>query len=196
MSRFNIYNLITYEEYIKSNKDISQIYLSRLQCKHILYENEKNTIFLDLAEKVGYKWTLFGSHRELPEEKRVEFELDRINSMAASDINRAVRIVRVSNGKIFVDNTHWALSFMKRLGVKAKLRDIPFYLVDFCHEVPLIVDVSNSVLRTNKDMKNAVNAAGDIEERIQNGWRPNNISYTIGQFQDEINAYLSKSLDF
>lgn len=189
MSRFNDYILKTYEEYIKTNKDVLELNISELECKHILYKNTDTKLFVNLAEKVDYKWVVFGSHRELKKEKRVQFEINRINEMAKSTTSRAVRIVKTSNGKYFVDNTHWVLAYLKRYGENTKLKDIPFYLVDFYHTVPIIVDVNSSVIKNDEDMKNAVNAAGDVEERIEQGWRPNEIKYTIKQFEEEIAEY-------
>ena len=199
MSRFNDYIFKNYDEYIISNKDISNLKLSELECKHILLKTEDTKIFVDLAEKVDYKWVVFGSHRGLDEKDRVQFEINRINEMIKSTTSRAVRIVRTSNDKYFADNTHWILAYLKRIGDNAKLSDIPFYLVDFCHEKPIIVDVKNSVIKNHEDMKNAVNAAGDVEERIEYGWRPNGISYTIKQFEEEISQYeefIKKNFDF
>lgn len=188
MSLFNNYILKTYKEYIKSNKDIQEMKISELECKHILFKNEDNKIFADLADKVGYKWVLFGSHRGL-KEGRAEFEIARINDMAKSASSRAVRIVKTSNGKYFADNTHWILAYLKRFGGNLKLKDIPFYLVDFCQSIPIIVDVNNSVIKKHEDILNAVNAAGDVEERIEKGWRPDNIVYTIRQFEGEIKKF-------
>lgn len=195
MSRFNDYILKKYEEYIKSNKDVLDLKLTELECKHILFKNTGTKLFVDLAEKVNYEWVVFGSHRDLAEKDRVQFEINRINDMSKSKNSRAVRIVKTSNGKYFADNTHWVLAYLKRFGENAKLKDIPFYLVDFCHNVPLIVDINNSVLKNDQDMKNAVNAAGDVEERIEKGWRSKSVVYTIKQFDSEIKEYEDNRLE-
>ncbi len=195
MSRFNDYILKSYEEYISFNKDILNLILSELECKHILCKNFDNKIFVDLALKVDYKWVVFGSHRNLKEEDRIPFEINRIKDMSKSTISRAVRIVKTSNGKYFADNTHWVLAYLKRFGENTKLKDIPFYLVDFSHKVPLIVDVNNSVIKKDEDMRNAVNAAGDVEERIEKGWRPNNVVYVIKQFECEIKRFEENCLE-
>lgn len=189
MSRFNDYDLKNYEEYRKNNYDILELKLGDLECKHILFKSNENKLFVELAEIVDYKWVVFGSHRGLDEKDRMQFEINRINNMSKSTFSRAVRIVKTSNGKYFVDNTHWALAYLKRLGNNVKLKDIPFYLVDFCHETPQIVDVNETVIKNDEDIKNAVNAAGDVEERIENGWRPNNIVYTLEQFDREVKIY-------
>ncbi len=195
MSRFNDFVLLSYEEYEKFNQDVLDLKISELECKHILCENTDNQFFVELAKKVQYQWVVFGSHRGLKEEERIQFEINRINDMASSDFCRPVRIVKTDNGKLFADNTHWVLAYLKRFGDNIKLKDIPFYLVDFCHKIPLIVDFNNSVIKNYEDIKNAVNAAGEIEERIEKGWRDDNISYTIQEFCDEICEFEEKSIE-
>ena len=122
----------------------------------------------------------------MKEEERVPFEYNKICEMSKSLNLRPIRIVITSNGKIFVDNTHWAIAYMKRFGQDIKLSDVPFYIVDFNFEKPYIVDVKGTVIKNEQDIKRAVNAAGDVEERIQKGWRPRQISYLLGDFAIEL----------
>lgn len=182
------FKIINFEEYIEQNKEIKDFLLRDLECKHIPIPNNSNKIWISLANKVGYKWVLFGSHRLMPETQRLSYEIERVNKMYESDISRPIRIVRTSNSMYFIDNTHWALAYLKRYGVNVKLLKIPFYIIDFTQKNPTIVDVNNSVIKEEQEIKNAITTANKIETRILKGWRDKNYSYTLNDFIMDLNS--------
>ena len=188
MSTFSDFVLVDFEDYCKVNFDVSRLRLADLECKHFLFTNEKTRVFAELAEKVNYKWALFGSHRGTAEKDRVDFEIQRIREMALSSVDRPVRIVKTSDGKIFVDNTHWALAYIERLGLGVRLCDIPFYVVDFSHSAPIVVDVKDSVFKDRSHIKGAVEAASEIEKRLRKGWRPQSVTYKLKDMIKEIES--------
>ncbi len=134
-----------------------------------MIDTKENNTFVKLAKQVDSKWVLFGPHRGLNEEDRIPFELNRISNMASSSNNRAIIIVKTNNKKYFSDNTHWTLTYIQRFGNNVKLKDIPFYIVDFTSKKPLIVDYKNSVIKNDEDIQNAINSAKNIERRIKQG---------------------------
>lgn len=182
------FKIINFEEYVIQNKEMKNFLLISLECKHIPTFNNNNKIWLNLANKVGYKWAIFGSHRLMPEEQRLQYEIERVNKMYESAISRPIRIVKTSNSMYFIDNTHWALAYLKRYGLEVKLIKIPFYIIDFTQKIPLVVDVNNSVIKEEQEIKNAITAANEIETRVLKGWRNNNCSYTLKDFITELKS--------
>lgn len=128
------FEFLQFEEYVLLNPEICKLYLKDLECKHIADDSPKNKIWLELAKKVGYEWAIFGSHRKMQEEMRLNFEINRIIEMSRSQTVRPIRIVKTSNNKYFVDNTHWSLAMLMSKGKNVKLTEVPFYVVDFTHE--------------------------------------------------------------
>lgn len=187
------YELINYSENSEYSKILDMKVLD-LQCKHIAYVTQTNKIFLQLAKKVDYQWVVFGSHRFMKEEERLPFEINRINQMAESENSYPVRIVICSNNKIFVDNTHWALAYAKRYGQDLKLKSIPVYIIDFRNEIPTVVDVNNTVIKNDDDILKAIDAASDVEKRIKNNWRPENVSYTLNELSTELQNFAKNEL--
>ena len=187
------FQYLQFQDYLLLNPEISKLGLKNLECKHIANATPENAIWLDLANKVGYEWAIFGSHRKMQEEKRLSFEINRIIEMSKSQNIRPIRIVKTSNDKYFVDNTHWALAMLMSKGKNVKLIEVPFYIVDFTQNQTLLVDVKNSVIDNQEDKLNAINAAYSVEERIKQGWRPKNYTFPLENLYDELN--LDKYLD-
>jgi len=157
-----------------------------LESKHVAFDNTaRNKNLIELGKKAGYDYVLLGTHRGF-NPQRIQFEINRINEMAVSGHSRPVRIVICSNGKVFIDNTHWALAYIKRYGIDTQLNQLPFYIVDFSGEIPLLVNVNGSVIKNENDMKRAVNAAGKVEQRVQRGWRPESLSSPLKDLHFEI----------
>ncbi len=181
------FEFLQFEEYVLLNPEICKLYLKDLECKHIADDSPKNKIWLELAKKVGYEWAIFGSHRKMQEEMRLNFEINRIIEMSRSQTIRPIRIVKTSNNKYFVDNTHWSLAMLMSKGKNVKLTEVPFYVVDFTHENPKLVDVKNSVIDNEKNKLNAINSAYDIEKRIRLGWRPQKYTYLLENLYNELN---------
>lgn len=181
------YSLIDYNEYIKHNKKIEKLKIKDLECKHIPQVCGKYQVWIDLANKVDYKWVVFGSHRNTPERDRLSYEIERIYDICKSNLQRPIRIVKTSNGLYFSDNTHWSLAYMLRFGKDVKLTQIPFYIVDFSNpNGAVIVDFKNSVIKNEDDIKKAVCAAYDVEARIKKGWRNSHQSYILIDFYQDL----------
>lgn len=79
---------------------------------------------------------------------------------------------------------HWHIY---KYGLGAKISDIPLYIIDFRSKLPIIYDCEGVVFDSISDIKKSIAAAKSIQERLELGWRPNKISYTIGQLYNELN---------
>lgn len=101
--------------------------------------------------------------------------------MSQTTCLRAVRVVITQDGKIWSDNTHWTISYLIRYGKNTKLQDIPFYVIDFREDIPIVVNYNYTLFDSITEIKKAVNSARNIQIRLNNGWRNNGLNYTIGE---------------
>lgn len=178
---------IQIEKYDKHSTELSSllnIKLLDLECKHIPKLTDKNIkLFLD-SKKVDYQYLVFGSHRE---HTRLSDELNRIKNMSRSTCQRAVRIVLTNNNKIWSDNTHWTIAYILKFGKEATLNCIPFYIVDLRSDYPIIIDYDNTLFDSLSNIMKAIDAALQIQDRIDRGWRKN-INYTISDFLNSLDT--------
>lgn len=153
------------------------ILLVDTESKHVALKNEATSVFFELSEQVEYNNTILGIHRT----PIIKNEYLRIKNMSNSSCLRAVRFVITKDNHIWSDNTHWTLAYIYKYGLEAKISDVPFYIVDFREKSPIIYDCEGVVFDSISDIKNAILAARSIQERLDLGWRPEAITYTIGQ---------------
>lgn len=153
------------------------ILLVGIESKHVAFKNDATSIFFELSWKVGYENTILGIHRT----SIIKNEYMRIKNMSQSPCLRAVRFVITKDNNIWSDNTHWTLAYIYRHGLETRISDIPLYIIDFRNELPVIYDCEGVVFDSILDIKKAIAAAKSIQDRLDLGWRPQNISYTIGQ---------------
>ena len=189
-----IYGGIIMEEIIKENAQFTYVAFKReswpldivsyrdellvnIESKHVAFRNDATNIFFTLSELVGYENTILGIHRT----PVIKNEYLRIKNMSESPCLRAVRFVITKDNHIWSDNTHWTLAYLYKYGTQKKVCDIPLYIIDFRSSTPVIYDCDGVVFDSLSDIRNALAAAKSIQERLDLGWRPENISYTIGQ---------------
>lgn len=153
------------------------ILLVNTESKHVALKNDATNIFFELSEQVKYTNTILGIHRT----PIIKNEYFRIKNMSNSSCLRAVRFVITNDGRIWSDNTHWTLAYIYKYGLQTKISDIPLYIVDFRNTRPVIYDYEGVVFDSLSDIQKAIIAAKTIQERLDLGWRPKEISYTIGQ---------------
>lgn len=157
--------------------------LINTESKHVALKNDATSIFFELSEKVEYNNTILGIHRT----SIITNEYFRIKNMSNSSCLRAARFVITKDKRIWADNTHWTLAYIYKYGLGAKISDIPLYIIDFRSKLPIIYDCEGVVFDSISDIKKSIAAAKSIQERLELGWRPNKISYTIGQLYNDLN---------
>lgn len=151
--------------------------LVNTESKHVALKNDATNVFFQLSEKVEYNNTILGIHRT----SIIKNEYLRIRNMSNSPCLRAVRFVITKDNRIWSDNTHWTLAYIYKYGLETRTIDIPLYIIDFRNEFPVIYDCEGVVFDSLSDIEKAIMAAESIQRRLNLGWRPENISYTIGQ---------------
>ena len=175
-----MYNLtiIRANENSKELKALLSVQLKELESKHIPYISDETEMLHQNALQVGYTYDVFGSHRQYT---NLLDEVDRIKNMSLTPCLRAIRIVLTSDGKVWSDNTHWTIAYILRYGLNIQLKDIPFYVVDFCHDIPIVIDYHDTLFDSLTEIRKAVKAAKNIQGRVNVGWRNDNLSYTINE---------------
>lgn len=153
------------------------ILLVNTESKHVALKNDATNIFFELSEQVEYTNTILGIHRT----PIIKNEYLRIRNMSSSSCLRAVRFVITNDGRIWSDNTHWTLAYIYKYGLQTRVSDIPLYIVDFRNIRPVIYDCEGVVFDSLSDIQKALIAAKTIQERLDLGWRPKEISYSVGQ---------------
>lgn len=150
--------------------------LKNLECKHIPYIDNSTQNLHQNSLDIGYDNDIFGSHRKYTD---IFDELERIHNMAQTPCLRAVRIVISQDGRVWSDNTHWTISYLIRYGIDTRLREIPFYVIDFRTEIPTILNHLSTLFDSVTEIKKALIAGKNIQERLNIGWRKNDLTYTI-----------------
>lgn len=172
----NKLTIVSANENSEELKNLLPIQLKKLESKHIAYVNCQTEQLHQNALQIGYMYDVFGSHRQYT---NLSDEIARIRNMSSTPCLRAVRVVLTSDGKIWADNTHWTIAYILRFGLETQLNDIPFYVIDFRYDNPIVIDYNHTLFDSITEIKNAVNAAKNIQDRVTAGWRNNKLSYTI-----------------
>lgn len=167
----------------KEVEKILSIPLKELEAKHIPYVNDETAMLHQNAVHIGYTYDVFGAHRPYT---RLQDEIARIKNMSSTPCLRAVRIVLTTDGRIWSDNTHWTIAYMLRYGWNTRLKEIPFYIVDFCYDIPRVIDYNHALFDSITEIRTAVKAAQNIQERLNAGWRIGKLSYKIGELATTI----------
>lgn len=176
----------------KSVLDYISTKLIDVESKHVAFLEQRTKIFFALSEKVKYDNTVLGIHRNAT----IQNEYFRIINMSKSICPRAVRFVITKDARIWSDNTHWTLAHLIKNGMDVMVGDIPMYVVDFRKKIPCIYDKEGIVFDSLYDIKSAIASAKRIQERLDIGWRPCNLSYKIGDLNTDIRNLLMKEGNF
>jgi hypothetical protein len=131
-------------------------------------------LFKALASGVGYPFARIGTHKR----RSADADRDAVRRMATLAPPRPVKLVVTRNGLLWADNTHWALAALVRHGVDAQVRDIPHYFVDLRGDPPAVVRRPTSL--SGEHLRLSVAYAAKIQDRLDRGWRPSEVSFTVG----------------
>lgn len=179
-------NEFIYTKCIEPYSELLELNLLDLECKHVMQIDSKLTE--ELYERgiiAGHSCFVFGSHRN----GTMESECKIIESMCDSDFKRPVRIIKDKFGRIWADNTHSVIAYLYRNKFKATLKEIPIYLVDLSRKPYKIVDIDNTVLDSIGDIRNAIACAERINNRIDLGYRPLDLQWTIKDLMQQLGMY-------
>lgn len=182
-------NIQIQENMIFPNK-LLDMKLIDMYCKHMMKNNDRdgskaNNLFVE-SEKVGYKYCEWGSHSNHSSD--LSYHLDIITKMESDNYNHAIRIVICKykfqdEPVIWTDNLHSTIKYIREFGKEAKLKDIPFYVVDLSDlKNPIIGAKDKNILKPNvSDILGAISSAY-FRYEMSNSQELINIKYTIDDF--------------
>ena len=160
------------------------------ESKHVADFRNCTKIFFEHSDLVGYPNTILGIHRNAS----LKNEYFRIQNMSHSLCHRAVRFVISRDNRLWSDNTHWTLAYILEKGTEVLVSDIPMYIIDFRESYPIIYDKAGVVFDSIYDIKCAIASAKRIQERLDLGWRPPELSYTIKQLYQDILSIINREV--
>lgn len=134
--------------------------LTDLRCKHVcsLESVQAQQVYKETL-KTGYdcRWGSVSGNTDCLHHMQNILRQERDN------YNHTVRIVVTSdltNKKyIWTDNLHSTIKYIRQKGLKTKLIDIPFYVIDLTTNKITVIDVNNSVRQSLEDIEGAIRSA-------------------------------------
>jgi len=164
----------------KGVKELLAVRLADTHSKHVPkgINTPQISQLKQLASRVGYRYCDLGHHQRLdPEQDRIY-----VSSMARMRDIRPPKLVLTRCGRLWCDNTHWGLAAMARWGTDVRVGHVPFYLVDLRDSIPVIVRRPLGLM--GRGMELAISNARSIQLRLDMGWRPIDIWFTLGDLFD------------
>lgn len=156
--------------------------LRDLQCKHVPcvpISSKAETVLL-LSRRANYPYAVFGSHQGHTHEMDYYYILD----LTKAHYRRPIKIVITKDGRLWADNTHWTIANVLLHGLDAQVKDVPHYIIDLRSKEPTITNLPASF--SPMGLNEAIENAQAIQNRLEQGWRPMNVSYTIGDLISEL----------
>lgn len=91
---------------------------------------------------------------------------------------RPAKYIIDKSGRIRADNTHTCLSIMVRNGIFAPIKSADYYFVDLRNDIAIFQTPNLPILSNEINSKIVFNAL-KLQPRIDNGWHPVSLSYTL-----------------
>lgn len=155
--------------------DLSLLPILQLESKHVPVTGSGSRVqtLLCLADKVGYRFGRIGANHGLD----AAGEFERVRHMAIGQYQRPIKVVVSNDGRFWCDNTHWALAAVVRAGHHVTLGVVSHYLIVMNGDSVEVIGAPSSL--RGDDFLLAVENARRIDYRLQQGWRPRSLSYTM-----------------
>lgn len=179
--------------------NILNLHLTELLCKHIFDTDKsiKAKKLLEESEKLSYKWCQWNVYAGQP--KNFDYDMGRILKMEEDNYNHAIRVVVCKylfseKQYIWSDNLHTTIMYLRKYGLEAQLKDVPFYVVDLTEFSQPVLYSQKGYLRENpKDITGAI-ASAKVRSNFSNSKELIAVGYTVGDFiQDNIAFYTYKN---
>ena len=149
--------------------------LGSTESKHVPQSVESPLIdeLIELARAMGYANPKMGAHQGMNAHEDRQY----VRALVERTELRPLKFVLTRDGRVWADNTHWTLAAVLKHGLDQTIADVPHYFVDFTDPRALVINRPESLLGLRFD--DAVRKAGWIQERLDLGWRPPTVSFTI-----------------
>lgn len=172
------------------NADLSELLDMKLEdmlCKHVLnIVSDKSRKLLEASKNIGYPGCVWGYYTE--GHSTLSHQLGIIEKMERDDYTHSIRVVICKydhSDKTFIwtDNLHTTIKAIREKGRDARLRDVPFYVVDLSDQEEIkVYDYKKALI--NKQVLGAVNAAVHRFER-SNSKEITDVGYTVRDFLED-----------
>lgn len=146
------------------------------ECKHIAINTPVNTakIFQQKASMVNYEYCFMSLKNNYDIMDNHEY----VRRMAETPNFRPAKYIIDKSGRMWTDNTHTSLSIMVRNGISAPINSADYFFVDLRDENIIFQPQHLPILSETIYSKIIFNAL-KLQQRIDNGWRPVPLSYTM-----------------
>lgn len=155
---------------IRHDPDFGMLFLNTrltdLYCKHMMKKNNKKSkanALLAASNKLGYEFCEWGSHSGHP--SNLAYHKGIISKMIEDNYRHAVRLVACrypfkQEPVLWADNLHSVIRYIKEYGMDARIKDIPFYVVDLTDIYSPCILANDGILRpAMSDIMGAVSSA-------------------------------------
>lgn len=174
------------------HQKVANTLLKTVESKFVASVNEKTKRFVMLSKKFDKPFVVFGEHKDYTPLQ----EQEEITQLSWQQSLVPIKLVLVPDGRLFTLNTHRSLAYLMRFGQNVRMQQIPYLFFDFSNiEKPNLVDVNGSVA-SQKNLETLFASATRLADRVQNGWRPKNMSYTLADLQKQLITLATKELEF
>lgn len=154
----------------------SNMLIKDTECKHIAINTPIKTakIFQEKALMVNYEYCFMS----LKNNYNIMDNQEYVRCMAKMPNFRPAKYIIDKSGRIWADNTHTSLSIMVRNGISAPIKSADYFFVDL-RDNYFIFQPDHLPILSNKIYSNIILNALKLQQRIDNGWRPVFLSYTM-----------------
>lgn len=146
------------------------------ECKHIAINTPLSTakIFQEKASIVHYEYCYMSLKDNYDINKNHEY----VRFMSETPNFRPAKYIIDKSGRIWADNTHTSLSIMVRNGIFAPIKSADYFFVDL-RNGNIIFQPNNLPILSNDIYSKIIFNALKLQQRIDKGWRPVSLSYTL-----------------
>lgn len=155
-------------------------------CKHVMsLESVKAQEVYNESKNIGYNHVIWGYgsglYKNIDSNRTVQ--LHTIGRMIYKGFNRQFRVVIDKYNTIWVDNLHSAIRDILIFGEDITFGETKCYIVDMRNEIPIVVDVDNTVSNNIIDIEGCIKASQERCERTSK--KLQEINYTIREFMED-----------
>lgn len=152
-----------------------------LECKHIMFETDSNEKVVDLALAAYYDNIQWGYHRLAT----VDSENAIIDEMVKVGLLRPMRVV-MTDRQVWADNTHTAISYVRRYGREVTVGDVPCYICDLTKQPTVLAGRINYLGGDATHQFKAVKNSIKLRLLEENGGRPPDARWSIADLMEQL----------
>lgn len=119
---------------VEPHKGILEMKLIDLECKHIMSLDDTCRKIYEDSIKANFQNIQWGYFRENVSKDSENYTIEK---MITDNFLKPIRIT-ITHNRVWADNTHTTISYIRRFGDDTKVKDVPFYICDL-RKVPITI---------------------------------------------------------